>query len=118
MQGIVFFCVVLGVVTKLPQTACLNGPKQKKVTVNLANPVHFAWGMGLCNDAGDDSKRKRMHSITGTSIILVVRIFISLMVDCAQPVRSIIVRILQSTRTPGASGADKISLATARLSDT
>lgn len=37
MQGIVFFCVVLGVVTKLPQTAFLNGPKQKKVTVNLAN---------------------------------------------------------------------------------
>ena len=42
MQGIVFFCVVLGVVTKLPQTAFLNGPKQKKVTVNLANHVHFA----------------------------------------------------------------------------
>ena len=42
MQGIVFFCVVLGVVTKLQQTALLNGPKQKKVTVNLANPVHFA----------------------------------------------------------------------------
>lgn len=42
MQGIVFFCVVLGVVTKLPQTAFLNEPKQKKVTVNLANPVHFA----------------------------------------------------------------------------
>ena len=83
-----------------------------------ANPTDFVKGMGLCNDAGDDSLRKRMHGITVTSIILAVRIFISLIVDRAQPLMSIKVRILQSTRTPGASGADKISLATAILSDT
>ena len=29
-KGIVFFCVVLGVVAKLPQTAFLNGTKQIK----------------------------------------------------------------------------------------
>ena len=55
------------------------------------------------------------QSSGSTSIILVVRTFISLTVDCGQPLKSIMVRILHSIRTPGASGLDKISLATARL---
>ena len=58
------------------------------------------------------------HPFRHTSNILAVRIFISLTVDWAQPVRSIIVSILHNTRTPGASGSDRISLATARLRDT
>lgn len=45
-KGIVFFCVVLGVVTKLPQTAFLNGPKQKKGYGKSGEPCTFCVGYG------------------------------------------------------------------------
>ena len=59
-------------------------------------------------------KYKDTH-IMFTSISLPVRTLISLTVDCVQPVKSIIVSTLHRTRTPGASGQDKISLAIAML---